>query len=749
MRHAIGLVSSVLAAFILTGCGGGGGSSSGTTTATTVSTATFIDSAVSGLEFESATQRGITDKNGNFTYKEGEAVTFHIGNIYVGSATPKNGKITPLDIVNTADTTDLRVVRILQTLQSLDSDENTSNGITIDSAVTATLAGVQQARIDLDNASTQDSDVLAAIGQNTYKVDAVTAKTHFEQHKNDPSNKDQGYIPPTTDTNTTTGTGGTGTGTASDMGNSGKYTLVAWNDLGMHCVDGKDYSVFSILPPYNNLHAHLISKDATSGKNITSGVTITYEAVADPTGSINTTSSGNKTNFWTYIGKLFGSAASALGIDTGLTGKKTQSNTPEAMSYNGAQGWWEAEGIPTMPYDDKGAKNYYPMVKVVAKNSAGTILATTKVVLPVSDEMSCIKCHATNSVAAAKPTAGWVNDTNIEKDWKKNILKLHDQKYPNAITTAGMGTTYTNGSLLDSANAGQPVLCAACHKSNALGTGLKAGIKSLTEALHSKHANVIDPTTNKKMNDSTNRDSCYQCHPGSVTKCLRGTMGNTKKADGSNAIDCQSCHGSMSTVGATGREGWLDQPNCQQCHDRNGSSTSNFARFTSVFSSGTTLRTTIDTKFATTPNTPATGKSLYRYSKETAHGKLQCESCHGSTHAEYPSSHVNDNVQSLQLQGHTGTIAECSTCHTTVPTGTANFAKGPHGMHAVGQTAVSAHQDVAEKGTTSCTACHGTDLRGSVLSKTWTTRTLSIEGKSKTYTKGQMVSCYDCHNKKW
>ena len=29
------------------------------------------------------------------------------------------------------------------------------------------------------------------------------------------------------------------------------YTLVAWSELGMHCMDGKDYSVFSVLPPYN------------------------------------------------------------------------------------------------------------------------------------------------------------------------------------------------------------------------------------------------------------------------------------------------------------------------------------------------------------------------------------------------------------------------------------------------------------------------------------------------------------------
>ncbi|MDD2784545.1 MAG: hypothetical protein PHO52_10030, partial [Sulfuricurvum sp.] len=222
--------------------------------------------------------------------------------------------------------------------------------------------------------------------------------------------------------------------------------------------------------------------------------------------------------------------------------------------------------------------------------------------------------------------------------------------------------------------------------------------------------------------------------------------GNSKKSNGTNAIDCQSCHGSMSNVGKTGREGWLDQPNCQQCHDRNGTSTSNFARFTSVFSSGTTLRTIVDTtgRFATNPNTPATGFSLYRFSK--GHGNLQCEACHGATHAEYPSSHANDNVQSIALQGHTGTIAECTTCHTTVPTGTSNFAKGPHGMHVVGQNAVSEHKNAAESNRASCTVCHGSDYRGSILSATSQARTLTVEHGTKTFAAKHQVSCYDCHN---
>ncbi len=731
-----------LLSFVLSGCGGGGGGGGSSSTTTGVSTATFIDSPVTGVEFESATQSGVTDVNGNFTYKEGESVTFHIGNLYIGSSAPKNGKVTPLDIVNTSNISDAKVVRILQTLQTLDSDGNPTNGITIDLAMTATLK--TQPRVDLTSADINDSTVLGMIGKNNFTVTPAEAQANFTP--NAPSNNGQAYIPPTTGTGTSTGTG-----TPSNMGNSGNYTLVAWNDLGMHCVDGTDYSIFSILPPYNNLHAHLINKTATSGKNITSGVTITYEAVADTTGSINTTSIG-KTNLWTYVLSLFGQSPAVnhgLNLSNPSISNPAPNLTPYPLTYNGTNGWWEAEGIPALPYDDQGHKNYYPMVKVVAKNSAGTILATTNAVLPVSDEMSCVTCHATNSVAAAKPTAGWVNDADALKDWKRNILKLHDEKHPTAIATANMSGKYNKGiTLLANADAGQPILCAACHKSNALGTSQISGIKPLTEALHSKHATVTDPTTGLSMDSSTNRDSCYKCHPGSATKCLRGAMGNAKTSTGANAIDCQSCHGKMSNVGKTGREGWLDQPNCQNCHDKASAGVNTFSRFTSVFTTGTTVRTAVDSRFATTANTPATGKSLYRFSK--GHGNLQCESCHGATHAEYPSSHANDNVQSMALQGHTGTIAECTTCHTTVPTTTTG---GPHGMHTIGQGWISSHKNAAKSagadrgaGTDACAVCHGSNYKGTFLSKTWAARSFSVENGTKTFAAGEMVTCYKCHN---
>jgi hypothetical protein len=511
---------------------------------------------------------------------------------------------------------------------------------------------------------------------------------------------------------------------------NGKYTLLAWNDLGMHCIDGKDYSVFSILPPYNNLNAQLIKKDGTENKHIKSGITLTYESEKGLNNSINTTSVG-KTNFWDYVLKLFGTN---LANDVGLTGNKTPSTTPQALAFNGTHNWWEASAIPIINYNDDGSKNYYPLVKVTAKDSSGKVLASTKVVLPVSDEMDCSKCHASNSVASAMPSSGWENNTDKLKDYKLNILKLHSEKHTISASIlselSSKGYSYQS-SLYDTAKAGTPILCATCHKSNALATSGVGTLPSLTEALHSKHANVTDPVTGQRLDDATNRSACYSCHPGATTKCLRGAMGNV------NSIQCQNCHGGMSAVGSDSREGWLDEPNCQSCHHDGIRDTQAVTNFMTG-----TLKDTLDNRFATNDNTPSAGHSLYRFSK--GHGDMQCSSCHGSTHAIYPSSHTEDNLQSIGVQGHKGTIAECTSCHTKVPM---TATKGPHGMHTVGQSWVKEHEDYAEHNQASCTVCHGSDYRGSNLSKTFAARSFDADDYgTKTYKAGDKVSCYDCHD---
>ncbi len=517
----------------------------------------------------------------------------------------------------------------------------------------------------------------------------------------------------------------------------GAYMLTAWNDLGMHCMDGNDFSVFSVLPPYNNLHAQLKAK---SGELIHSGVTITYRSITGTDGQINTTSleTSNgmvKTNFWDHAKDLFGTD---LMPDVGLTGTPMSSLTPQPLTFNPTHQWWEAEGIPITPYNDNGTKNYYPLVRVEAKDTQGNLLASVDTVLPVSDEMDCKRCHASNSVSQAKPTQGWVNDPDPQKDYKYNILRLHDQEEADAVSKnlsalQAKGYNYNPQGLEATAKGGTPILCVACHKSNALpNVGIE--LKPFTQAIHGVHAKVTDPTTGKNLGDSSNRNACYACHPGSETACLRGAMGDAKNSDGSNAMQCQSCHGTMNHVADSNREGWLDEPNCQACHFDGQREQSAIDPRTN------TLRVAVDTRFATLPNTPTQGKSLYRYSK--GHGGLQCEACHGSTHAIYP-AHEADNRVSISVQGHTGTIAECSACHSTVPQ---TVTGGPHGMHPIGDSWVKGHEDVAEDNPTQCKVCHGSDYRGSDLSKSFSARSFSTEWGVKSFAKGEKIGCYDCHN---
>ncbi len=519
------------------------------------------------------------------------------------------------------------------------------------------------------------------------------------------------------------------------------WTVVAWNNLGMHCMDA-GFDVFAILPPYNTIQAHVVD---ASGHLVKSGtnVKVTYEAVADPTGSINTTSRG-KTDFWDNVVALFGAT---LPVDAGLAGRDMpgSANTPKAMTFDASRNWFIAEGIPITPYDDSGKKNPYPMMKVTARDASGSLLASTRIVLPVSDEMDCRTCHASGSPIDARPSAGWVYDPDPERDYRLNVLRIHDDAaksspaYGPALAAAG----YDAAGLYATVTVRRkPVLCAACHSSEALPGSGQPGIPSLTRAVHSLHAGVTDPTNGQPLGSSANRSACYRCHPGSETKCLRGAMGAATAADGSMLMQCQSCHGGMAAVGASTRTGWFDEPTCQQCHTGTATKNSGQIRFPSVFDASGKPRVAADTRFATNTDTPATGLSLYRFSK--GHGGLQCSACHGATHAEYPSSHENDNLQSLDLQGHAGTLGECAACHG--PNVPQTSSGGPHGMHPVGASWVDRHEDAAESGLASCRACHGADDRGTVLSKMFSTRSLKTRAGTRTFAAGTAMGCYSCHN---
>ena len=362
---------------------------------------------------------------------------------------------------------------------------------------------------------------------------------------------------------------------------NGTYKILAWNDLGMHCYN-RDFSNLAVLPPYNNLWVQVIQA-GDPPKLVTTGITVTY-SYADNTYSVG------KTNFWTYAKALFGAT---LADNVGLKGKGLSGTLDLSGDH------YVAEGIPLTEYSDSAptVRQPYQVATVVVKDStSGAVLATQSVVTPTSSEMRCDNCHSDTGRAHPQKLTGKV---------ETNILQFHDEQSGTHLMTS------------------QPVLCASCHSSNALGAPGKSGIKSLSNAMHETHAEEIPNTL----------DGCYNCHPGPQTRCLRDVMSQTK------GMTCIDCHGTMSKV-SQNTSPWLNEPRCDTCHN-NGKFNQNNA--------------------------------LYRLSKD--HGGLYCEACHDSTHAVAPSREASDAIKFIALQGKNGPISTCTVCHTTPPAGNL----GPHG----------------------------------------------------------------------
>jgi hypothetical protein len=563
------------------------------------------------------------------------------------------------------------------------------------------------------------------------------------------------------------GSGGSSLGASDDEGGGGSggggtlqaasFRILATNDLGMHCVDA-DFSVFSILPPFNVVNAQVLRTDST-GKPVLlddSTVTLSYSAVADGNGSINSRSS-DKTNFWQFAAHTYGAD---LAPGQGLMGlyMPAEASSPDQTSFKWKAGnrFFKAEGIPVIPVDDAGNVNRYPLMRVTATDkTSGQPVATLDVVLPVSEETTCSDCHSTGGTAASGAGIAWSSAGDMEIQSRENILLLHDSR-----TGTGLMAT-------------KPVLCAACHYSAALdlaGTGpsaAQAGHATMSSAMHAYHSDKMLTSTGVPLPDrwltqgqqppDPAAQTCYLCHPGKSTRCLRGAM--------TDSVTCQNCHGGMSSVGgmtplATGgsmdglndgrpRRPWMDLPRCQSCHTGDAVSHLTLTDASLMASDGIrTLLAFSATDQAASPRKASSSRfaenanTLFRFSK--GHGGVACEGCHNSTHAIWPNPDAqhNDNVAAQQLQGHSGTIAECTTCHGAGPMA-ANL-NGPHGMHPVADSNWDhgSHGSLARQNRQACAACHGADFRGTALSRTAAQRSL----RSRTVAKGTAIGCYDCHN---
>lgn len=113
-------------------------------------TGVFVDSAVAGLDYHGErTAASITDAQGQFTYLQGETISFAIGDLALGSAVGAE-MLTPLSITEGASApTDQSVVNKLILLQTLDADGNLNNGIQISDAIRGEVS-VEAATIEFD-----------------------------------------------------------------------------------------------------------------------------------------------------------------------------------------------------------------------------------------------------------------------------------------------------------------------------------------------------------------------------------------------------------------------------------------------------------------------------------------------------------------------------------------------------------------------------------------------------------------------
>lgn len=126
----------------------------------------FLDSEVSGLDYKTQTIQGKTDVSGEFLYREGEEITFSLGNLMIGTAQAAP-VMSPADMFsgNSGSLKSKEVKNLAAFLQSLDNDADPTNGIRIKEEIIAAL--------DLEHIDFSES-IIQLLGEVTIRVNRRT-----------------------------------------------------------------------------------------------------------------------------------------------------------------------------------------------------------------------------------------------------------------------------------------------------------------------------------------------------------------------------------------------------------------------------------------------------------------------------------------------------------------------------------------------------------------------------------------------
>jgi len=180
IRRSVYTSIAIAALLGLNACGGSGdGGGGGGATAAGV----FKDSNVSGMNYSSGSQTGITGTDGSFTYEVGQPVTFSVGGVTVGS-TAGQSTVTPVDLVSGGSSSTPEVQNIVRFLLMLDTDGDPSNGISISAAVqtiSATWKQVDFTAADLAAALASIISDAASVDSTPHALPSIAAaQSHLE-----------------------------------------------------------------------------------------------------------------------------------------------------------------------------------------------------------------------------------------------------------------------------------------------------------------------------------------------------------------------------------------------------------------------------------------------------------------------------------------------------------------------------------------------------------------------------------------
>jgi len=384
------------------------------------------------------------------------------------------------------------------------------------------------------------------------------------------------------------------------------YVLLAWSTLGMRYV-AEVKGLLSLSPPGNGLRAQLIQRGEVPAI-VNQGVNLRYR------------------------------------VESGFAGADGQPAPSGVMLPE--EDVFTAEGIALLPVSKQGF-DPYPVVTIEARDDNETLLATTKVVAPVSTEMGCNTCHGGSVLPP--------DYAGLSRETAMNILATHDQ-------LSGTG-------LVVAAQSGKTIRCQSCHADLMVRAEGDKDRLNLSASIHGFHAHYLR---------NRGPEACAFCHPASPTGATR----NLRDIHARIGLHCSNCHGAMEDQALSllkqeqqvgkkqaailmaalqpsrgtnadriaPRKPWINQPDCLHCH--------------------------VDYQSPETDTTTGTWtggeQELYRNRTDDS-GRLHCAACHSSPHALYPADNPHgaqlDVLQPLQYQGNRlplGANRNCPVCHTVV-----------------------------------------------------------------------------------